>query len=115
MELKRVLIVDESAALCESLDLVLSSYGQTVMTCRDVREASKLEHFDAYVIEAKDGVDAFAQARRDAGSVVLLMGRDVSRDEAQQRVAAAGAHGWAQKPFEALGLLKTLRAIRADR
>ncbi|MFT7625588.1 MAG: DNA-binding response OmpR family regulator [Myxococcota bacterium] len=115
---KTLLVIDESAALCQSMDLLLSSYGIEVHTCRNVREARKLVDAlspDAYLMEAvppADDVIAFVGERKVAGScAVLLMGEGVAKADAGGLAINSGADGWVDKPFEAMIVLKRLRQI----
>ncbi len=115
MAANTLLVVDESAALCESLDLLLSSYGMTVHTCRSVREARKLA--TSVTPGAKppgDDVKSFVTDIKSAGAcAVLLMGQDVPRPEAGTLAIESGADGWVDKPFSALTVLKRLRDVQA--
>lgn len=121
MEIQTVLVVDEDTDTCEGLVLLWSSYGLTVHTCRNLREARKL----APAIKAqaillsdagtKDGIAGFLKElrkkKRKLKFVSLITGEPMLQVEATTLVAEAGADGWVEKPIAAMATLKRLRLI----
>ncbi len=117
-KIQRIMVVDESAGLCEGLDLLLTSYGHSVQTCRDVREARKLIETvpaDGYLIQTtppgKDVVEFIKLIRKAGPAVVLQCGPELPEDKRQDLITISGADGWVSKPIEAMAVLKQMRAV----
>ncbi len=118
MQRMAILVVDESRDLCESLDLLYTSYGHTVHTCQDIgaaREIIKGPGADAVLIETcppAPEVAQFIKEIRTAGpSLILQTGSDVSPHRAAEIVAASDSDGWADKPLDAMGVIRRLRLL----
>lgn len=118
MNARTILVVDEDAGLCESLDLLLSSYGHAVHTCRGLREARKLvtmANVDTFLLSASSPADelvAFCREQRAAGvagAFLMLTGAGVPRLDAATLVAEATADGWADKPLKAMEIMRRVQ------
>ena len=114
----RILLVDDDAALLESLQLVLGAEGHTVTTRAAGKPALALlehERFDAIVCDVNmPNLDGFTlcrqlRARGDATPLILLTSRDGEIDEALG--LDLGADDYMTKPFSVRVLLARLGAL----
>jgi two-component system response regulator MprA len=114
----RVLVVDDDAAVRDSLARTLRFQGYRVDTVRDGREALDAVHADepdAVVLDVSmptmDGLEACRQLRADGVVLPVLM--LTARDSVGDRVAGldAGADDYLVKPFALQELLARLRAL----
>ena len=114
----RLLLVDDDAALLESLAIVLRAEQHDVTTVaagRAALEAAERERFDAIVCDVNlPDIDGFTVCRRlrargDATPLVLLTSRDSDIDEALG--LELGADDYVTKPFSQRVLLARLAAL----
>lgn len=115
MDVSRILVIDSDDELCESLDLLWASYGLTVHTCRNTREGGKIARssgVDACLIErGKDAARFVAEVRDLGAGIVLLTGAPLGDSDATDAAREAGADGYEGKPFEAMAVLRRIRAL----
>ena len=115
----RILVIDHDEALCDGLDLLWSSYGHIVHTCRSLREGRKLLgslDIDALLIEGtNDATDlkAFCQSVRKSGHDPQLFLMLPQGQNPGTMLDDTGASGFIEKPFLAMELLSRL-AKRED-
>lgn len=118
LKISRILVIDNDDALCGSLDLLWSSYGITVHTCRNVREARKLARtlaVEACLLEAGEGLATFVSELREIGvKVVMMTGGPLENDELARVLGETGADGYQGKPFEAMELLRRIRTLAKE-
>jgi DNA-binding response OmpR family regulator len=114
----KLLLVDDDAALLESLSVVLGAEGHTVVHTGSGKAAlahAESEHFDAIVCDVNlpdlDGFSVCKQLRErgDATPLVLLTSRDTDIDEALG--LELGADDYVTKPFSLRVLLARLHAL----
>ena len=121
---KRLLVVDEDAALCESLELLLKSYEWTVRTCRDVGQARKVAADLApglVLCELRLPEADILRFCREVRAVeppvpvVLFMTQGLDAIVVGQAVARTSVDGFVEKPFEAMALVRRAESIAAER
>ena len=114
----RILVVDDDAAVRDSLARTLRFEGHEVDTARDGREAVDAVHArepDAMILDVSmptmDGLQACRQLRAEGVLLPVLM--LTARDSVGDRVAGldAGADDYLVKPFALQELLARLRAL----
>ena len=112
----RILIVDDDEALRESLELILSAEGYSVVTAESGDEALVLLdeiEIDAVVTDLRmpglDGFDLIPQiSRRRPGVPVILMSAHGTEDLAVEAIKR-GAYDYLAKPFQPAEIRLTLR------
>ncbi|MFN0155780.1 MAG: response regulator transcription factor [Gaiella sp.] len=115
----KVLVVDDDAAVRESMRRALQLEGYETVTAADGLSALELagaeQQPDAVILDvmmpALDGLEACRRLRRSGNHVPVLM--LTARDEVADRVAGldAGADDYVVKPFALEELLARLRAL----
>ncbi len=115
----RVLIVDDDAALRESLGLILSAEGYTVLAAESGERALEIladSAVDAVVCDLRmpglDGFDLIPQISRQLPGVpVILMSAHGTEDLAVEAIQR-GAYDYLAKPFQPAEIRLTLRKAR---
>ncbi len=113
-ETRRLLVVDDDAAIREMLDLVLASEGYEVTTAADGASALKsMDRVrpDLILLDMKmpvmDGWQFLEQYRRRPGPRAPVVVVTAARDD-RQLAADVGADGYVAKPFAIDDLLRVL-------
>jgi two-component system response regulator AtoC len=112
----RILIVDDDEALRESLEMILSAEGYTVLTAASGEAALSLldeTDIDAVVTDLRmpgiDGFDLIPQiSRRLPGVPIILMSAHGTEDLAVEAIQR-GAYDYLAKPFQPAEIRLTLR------
>ena len=112
----RVLIVDDDAALRESLELILSAEGYSVFTADSGEAALRIvadEEIDAVVTDLRmpglDGFELIPQISRQLpGIPIILMSAHGTEDLAVEAIQR-GAYDYLAKPFQPSEIRLTLR------
>ena len=119
--MKRILVVDDDAALLEVLAQTLSQAGYTVATAANGRQAEAIYRIqspdvvitDIYMLD-KDGLEVLSELRRHfPGVKVIAMSGAMSKDNMLQVVSALGASLTLAKPFGPAELLQAVAQVAA--
>lgn len=112
---KRILLVEDDAEVCDVLTFLLGKEGYEVRPALSLREAMSLpERFDLYVIDRQlpdgDGLELCRAVKRQAprGRVVIYSGSAFPEDH--KAAYAAGADAYVNKPHLA-HLAKTVKEL----
>ena len=115
---KKILIVDDDAALRDSLSEQLQLHEEFATalaeTARDALEVVKMDYFDAILLDVglpdMDGREACRLMRRSGGKVPIIMLTGADTDADTILGLDAGANDYITKPFRLGVLLARLRA-----
>ncbi len=117
---KRILAVDDSAAIRQVVSYTLSAAGYQVTEAvdgLDAVEKAGTTRFDMVLTDVNmprmDGLTLIARLRAqpDYRAVPILVLSTESADDAKARGRAAGASGWLVKPFEPRRLLEVTARV----
>ncbi|WP_028972618.1 response regulator [Spirochaeta cellobiosiphila] len=118
--MKKILVVDDSSAIRQSLEFVLKENGFDVITAEDGQDGLskvKAAKYDLVITDVNmpnmDGITLVKEARSlsDYKFVPILVLTTESQDSKMQEGKAAGATGWIVKPFDNEKLLGTIRKV----
>jgi len=121
--MKKILVVDDSSAIRQSLEFVLKENGYDVVTAEDGQAGlSKVQadKYDLVITDVNmpnmDGITFVKEARGIAEYkfVPILVLTTESQDSKMQEGKAAGATGWIVKPFDNEKLLSTVKKVLPD-
>ncbi len=116
---ERILVVDDDDALRESLELVLSAEGYSVVGAQDAERALALVEaspFDLVLCDLRmpgmDGLELIPQlARRSPGTTIFLMSAYATSDLAIEAINR-GAYDYLAKPFQPSEVILAIRKAR---
>jgi two-component system response regulator AtoC len=116
---ERVLVIDDDAALRESLQLVLAAEGYEVAGAEDgeaaLREVER-SGFDVVLCDLRmpglDGLDLLPQLVRRAPATTVIMMSAYGTDELALEAMNRGAHDYLAKPFQPSDAVFALRKAR---
>jgi two-component system chemotaxis response regulator CheY len=117
---KRILIVDDSAAIRQSVSFILEQEGYEVAQAANGAEGlnrMKQDRFQMLVTDVNmpemDGIELVRQARglSEYKFIPMVVLTTESQDSKMSEGKAAGATGWIVKPFDAEKLLGVVRKL----
>ncbi|MBS2019871.1 MAG: response regulator [Deltaproteobacteria bacterium] len=117
----RVLIVEDSDAICRMIEALVAARGYEVRSAsngaRGIEEALAWKPhvmlLDINLPGSFDGLDVCAKLRDDAQAkdIPIIIISALNDDEVKRRAMAAGATAYYEKPFSPLALLKEIEGL----
>ncbi|HYP17358.1 MAG TPA: response regulator [Opitutus sp.] len=118
----RVLVVDDEDSVREIASRILERFGYTAVAAHNGREGLDLFQREPHAYRAvlldltmpvMDGEEAFREIHRLNPAVPVVLMSGYNKTDSSERFAGRGLAGFVQKPFEATGLIETLRTALA--
>lgn len=117
----RVLIVEDSDAICRMIEALVSARGYEVRSAstgaKGLEEAFAWKPhvmlLDINLPGSFDGLDVCAKLREDAQTkdLPIIIISALNDDEVKRRAITAGANAYYEKPFSPLALLKEIEGL----
>lgn len=117
----RVLIVEDSDAICRMIEALVSARGYEVRSAgtgaRGLEEAfawkPHIMLLDINLPGSFDGLEVCAKLREDAQTkdIPVIIISALNDDEVKRRAITAGANAYYEKPFSPLALLKEIEGL----
>ena len=120
---KRILVVDDEAAIRDVSRRMLESSGFDVITAGNGQEAVEIfrtqgEEIAAVLLDATmpkmDGLEAFEELRRVRSDIRVVLSSGYSEQEATERFTGKGLTGFIQKPYRFDDLIEKMHEVLGD-